>query len=65
MKQKPIIGIVGKISPKFNDDLWNRIRIADEFRYYVVKNGGIAISILPTEKTMMTYRITQNLLMKN
>ena len=53
MNKKPIIGIIGKVSLNFNEDLWHRNRIADEFRYYVVKNGGIAISILPTEKTMI------------
>ena len=53
MNKKPIIGIIGKVSPNFNEDLWHRNRVADEFRYYVVKNGGIAISILPTEKTMI------------
>lgn len=52
MNKKPIIGIIGKVSPKFNEDLQHRIRTADEFRYYVVKNGGIAISILPTENTI-------------
>lgn len=52
MNKKPIIGIIGKVSPDFGEDLWNRIRLADEFRYYIVKNGGIAISLLPTEPTM-------------
>lgn len=52
MSKKPIIGIIGKVSPNFNEDLWHRNRIADEFRYYVVKNGGIAIGILPTEPTL-------------
>jgi len=52
MNRKPIIGIIGKVSPDFGEDLWQRNRVADEFRYYVVKNGGIAISLLPTEPTM-------------
>lgn len=52
MSKKPIIGIIGKVSPNFDEDLWHRNRVADEFRYYVVKNGGIAISLLPTEATL-------------
>lgn len=52
MKKKPIIGIIGKVQPKYGEDLWNRIDEADEFRYYIVKNGGIAITLLPTEKTL-------------
>jgi len=52
MSNKPIIGIIGKVSPNFDEDLWHRNRVADEFRYYVVKNGGIAISLLPTEATL-------------
>ena len=49
---KPIIGIIGKNQGKFEKDLWHRIDVADEIRYLVVKNGGIAISLLPTEKTL-------------
>ena len=52
MKKKPIIGIIGKVQPKYGEDLWNRIDEVDEFRYYIVKNGGIAITLLPTEKTL-------------
>ena len=52
MKKKPIIGIIGKVQPKYGEDLWNRIDEIDEFRYYIVKNGGIAITLLPTEKTL-------------
>ena len=49
--KKPIIGIVGK--PGYDDpvDIWSRIDIVDELRYLIVKHGGIAITILPTEKT--------------
>jgi putative glutamine amidotransferase len=50
---KPIIGIVGKTD--FYEDeknFWKTININDEFRYLVVKNGGIPISILPTDNTM-------------
>lgn len=46
---KKIIGIVSK--PK-TGNIWNKMYIADELRYLVVKNGGLAISILPTEETM-------------
>lgn len=53
MKEKPIIGIIGKVSPNFNEDLWHRVRVADEFRYYVIKNGGLAITLLPTESTLV------------
>lgn len=45
---KKIIGIVSK--PK-TGNIWNKMYIADELRYLVVKNGGLAISILPTEET--------------
>ena len=49
---KPIIGIIGKNQGKFENDLWHRIDVVDEIRYLVVKHGGIAISLLPTEKTL-------------
>lgn len=50
---KPIIGIVGKTTDnKLQYDIWHRIDIIDEIRYLVVENGGIPISILPTDKTM-------------
>lgn len=65
---KSLIGIIGKVSPRFNDDLWQRIRLSDELRYLIVKNGGTAISILPTNNTMNfnnddihdTTKLTQN-----
>ena len=50
--KKPIIGIIGKVSPNFSEDLWHRNRVADEFRYYIIKNGGLAIALLPTEETL-------------
>lgn len=50
--KKPMIGIIGKVSPNFSEDLWHRNRVADEFRYYVIKNGGLAIALLPTERTL-------------
>ncbi len=49
---KPIIGIIGKVQPKYNEDLWHRIDEVDEIRYLIVKNGGIAITLLPTNKTL-------------
>ena len=50
--RKPIIGIIGKpleFNPKF---LWHEITCYDEIRYLVVKNGGIAIELLPTQSTL-------------
>ena len=44
MKNKPIIGIIGKVQPKYDEDLWHRIDAVDEIRYLIVKNGGIAIT---------------------
>ena len=52
MKSKPIIGIIGKAQTKFGEDLWHRIDETDEIRYLVVRNGGIAIMLLPTEPTL-------------
>lgn len=52
MNYKPIIGIIGKVKPMDEDDLWHHIDECDEFRYHVIKNGGIAITLLPTEKTL-------------
>lgn len=52
MSKKPIIGIIGKVEPQIDEDLWHHITIVDELRYLVVKNGGISILLLPTEKTM-------------
>ena len=52
MKRKPIIGIVGKVNPNFIKDLWEKNAVDDENRYYIVKNGGIAISLLPSQATL-------------
>lgn len=52
MANKPIIGIIGKVQPKYNEDLWHRIDETDEIRYLIVKNGGIAMMLLPTEPTL-------------
>ena len=53
MSNKPIIGIIGKVQPKYDEDLWHRIDETDEIRYLVLKNGGIAITMLPTEETLL------------
>ena len=37
MKNKPIIGIIGKVQPKYDEDLWRRIDEVDEIRYLIVK----------------------------
>lgn len=49
---KPIIGIIGKSQPQYGEDIWHRIDEVDELRYLVVKNGGTAIMLLPTENTL-------------
>ena len=50
--KKPIIGIPSKQSYPAEGDLWHRMEMVDELRYLVIKYGGIAIMLLPTEKTM-------------
>ena len=50
--RKPIIGIIGKVQPQYGEDIWHRIDEVDEIRYLIVKNGGIAIMLLPTEPTL-------------
>ena len=50
--KKPIIGIIGKVQPQYGEDIWHRIDEVDEIRYLIVKNGGIAIMLLPTEATL-------------
>lgn len=50
---KKVIGIISKPKMKKNNKIWNKMYIADELRYLIVKNGGIAISILSTEETMV------------
>lgn len=49
---KPIIGIIGKVQPQYGEDIWHRIDEVDELRYLIVKNGGTAIMLLPTEETL-------------
>lgn len=51
--KKPIIGIIGKVQPQYGEDIWHRIDEVDEIRYLIVQNGGIAIMLLPTEKTLI------------
>lgn len=50
--KKPIIGIVSKQRRKDENDLWNRMELVDELRYLVLKHGGIALMLLPSELTM-------------
>lgn len=50
--KKPIIGIIGKNQPQYGEDIWHRIDEVDEIRYLIVKNGGIAITLLPTQATL-------------
>lgn len=50
--RKPIIGIIGKVQPQYEEDIWHRIDEVDEIRYLIVRNGGTAIMLLPTEKTL-------------
>jgi len=49
--KKTIIGIVAKPVEKHEMDFWRRMDAMDEFRYLVIKNGGIAISLLSPEET--------------
>ena len=50
--KKPIIGIIGKVQPQYGEDIWHRIDEVDEIRYLIVRNGGTAIMLLPTEETL-------------
>jgi len=50
--RKPIIGIIGKVQPQYGEDIWHRIDEVDEIRYLIVKNGGTAIMLLPTQATL-------------
>ena len=50
--RKPIIGIIGKVQPQYGEDIWHRIDEVDEIRYLIIKNGGIAIMLLPTQETL-------------
>ena len=50
--RRPIIGIIGKVQPQYGEDIWHRIDEVDEIRYLIVKNGGTAITLLPTAATL-------------
>ena len=50
--EKPIIGIIGKVQPQYGEDIWHRIDEVDEIRYLIIKNGGTAIMLLPTQETL-------------
>ena len=50
--KRPLIGIIGKVQPQYGEDIWHRIDEVDEIRYLIVKNGGTAIMLLPTEITL-------------
>lgn len=50
--KRPLIGIIGKVQPQYGEDIWHRIDEVDEIRYLIVKNGGTAIMLLPTEATL-------------
>ena len=50
--KRSIIGIIGKVQPQYGEDIWHRIDEVDEIRYLIVKNGGTAIMLLPTEITL-------------
>lgn len=45
---KPVIGIVGK--PSLEKDMWHYMEIVDDIRYVLIKNGALAVGILPSEK---------------
>ena len=48
--KKPIIGIPSKQAIRDKYDLWHRQEIVDEIRCLLVRNGGIAIMLLPSQK---------------
>lgn len=47
---KPLIGIVGK--PAILSVDWKYMNISDNIRYSIIKNGGLAIGIVPTSLTL-------------
>ncbi len=49
--KKPVIGIPCKVRKKEENDLWHRMEVVDELRYRIVRNGGIAIILMPSEET--------------
>ena len=55
--KKPIIGIVAKTVEQHEMDYWRRMDICDEFRYLVLQNGGLPISLLSPE---ITFKFNDN-----
>lgn len=55
--KKPIIGIVTKPVEQHEMDFWNRMDICDEFRYLILQNGGLPISLLSPE---ITFKFNDN-----
>lgn len=47
--KRPVIGIPSKERNKAPNDYWHRMEVVDDLRYLIVKNGGIAIMLLPSE----------------
>jgi len=60
MKKKPIIGIIGKPIEYIEEFLWHQVTCYDETRYLVVKNGGIAIELLPTQPKIEFVDVEKN-----
>ena len=52
MNNKSIIGIVSKPVKYKHSTLWQYDELVDDLRYIIIKNGAIAIGILPTNNTM-------------
>ena len=50
-KRKPVIGIPCKVRDKDENDLWHRMEVVDEIRYFIIRSGGIAIMLMPSEMT--------------
>ncbi|MBQ6334490.1 MAG: gamma-glutamyl-gamma-aminobutyrate hydrolase family protein [Erysipelotrichaceae bacterium] len=55
--KKPIIGIPSKVQHHKEGDIWRRMEVVDELRYYIIKHGGIAIMLMPSE---LTYDFNQS-----
>lgn len=54
--EKPVVGIVPKPVDMPKGHLWHRFTLVDDLRLMVVENGGVAIGILPSEKTLEFHR---------
>lgn len=50
--RKPIIGIPAKQETQRENDLFHRLDLVDELRIQVLKQGGIAIMLTPSEITL-------------